>query len=169
MPAAYVISPIVEHFPIDSDTGLPGTESYKCPKVETFVDGSGLPLYVHTSKIYPERGMGWCFSYVCTRGAADWSVIDADPDCVRLFDETIPDEPDGRKPSRESADGFLNARPNASDLAALRGRLARFGASHADLSPNNSRSDWVTRMGIAASAGMDIDFDPRGWRTWSKS
>ena len=155
MPAAWFINPIVRD--------VAGTNM---PLVETFVDPvAGRMRYLHSSAIYPERGMTWCLSYVTTK-EGDFADLEAQPGVFKVFDEELPDEADGASASREAAKTWSRAR-NTTNVTAIRARLAAVGVGGAMVGMGSTRKEVLTLLGKAAGNNdpREAGFDPEAWYT----
>ncbi len=151
MPACWVTSSIVT------------VDGVNKPKVATLRDlgrviGGDNPFFAHSSAIYPERNKTWCLSYVV---GEDFSTIDADPDCDRVFDEVLSDR-DGKPPTRAANTIWLNGISTTSK-GRLNQVLTRRQADETGLDTLSSRTEWLQSLGKSCSG--DIDFRPQGWHT----
>jgi len=151
MPATWVVCPII----IQNGANIAKVLTLIDPGRPLWptTDDTGLPIlvpqyYSGSCCIYPERGMDWALCYVA---GVDFSAIDIDPDCERVFDEVIPDEESGRLPTKERCALWYEGTPQAS-IVALR-ILQRLNINPAGLEAGSKRRNWLTRLGIAASGG----------------
>lgn len=161
MPSCWVISPIVIVDGVNKPKVATLVDPGRPPGVVVNTDDGPVlvgPHYRHSSAIYPERGKTWCLSYVT---GVDLSAIDDDPDCERVFAEELSDR-EGKQPARGDSAAWLEGVP-ATPLARMNSLLAKQGANAGGLTAASTRSDWIRRLGMAASG--DADFRPQGWYT----
>ncbi len=153
MPAAWFINPIVQ----ERGTNM--------PLCETFLDGNGRMRYLHSSAIYPERGMTWCLSYVTTR-EADFADLEAEPGVIKVFDEVMDDEPDGSGPTHNHEKAWLRGK-HQTNIATLNTRLGLVGEGGSGISIDSSRKEILTILGKAACNhdARDVNFNPEAWYT----
>ncbi len=135
------------------------------PLCETMLDGGGRMRYLHSSAIYPERGMTWCLSYVTTK-EANFADLEAQPGVVRIFDEMLTDEPNGASAPRARSTDWLREK-HGTNVAALNARLGEVGADGSSINANSSRSDVLKILGQAAgnNDAREANFHPEAWHT----
>lgn len=160
MPACWVVCPIIDYDP--ENTGDPT----KAPAIEALRNPDGTARFHYSAAIYPERGMTWCLAYVTT-AEADFSGLDDDSRILRVFDEVLDDEVGAASPARQRATTWLTE-AHKTPLNRLRDRLASVGVDNSGLSGNTPRTDIIRRIGLAASASLDPDFNPAAWYTRSR-